>query len=407
MTSAGFGRRQLLIGGGGLLVAGLAGRAWQQGLLGGDNPALAAWDDWAQGRQAGPLKLVGAAVLASSPHNTQPWAFAVGRLGVDIFEVASRSLGTMDPFGRERLAGLGGAIHNMALASTALGQAARVRLLPDPGNPAHVARVLLGPPGSGPDPHPLLPFIARRHTHRGAWRGGPVADVKLAALLAFPAFSDVQVALFTAASPRGRRFAALTDEATVAITSDAAMMDDSHRWFRHERRDALREMDGLTLATSGVSPLLAAAGAMLPAQDAASEGRYWLAATRDTHLPTASLFGLILTPQPHDRRKALLVGSAWQRLHLNATAAGLVAQPLNQLPEMIDREAQRGQPPHFARAADALLDDPAWRPSFAFRLGIADAPAGAALRRPVSAVLGKPARMAWEVEQWRAAGGAF
>jgi hypothetical protein len=119
------------------------------------------------------------------------------------------------------------------------------------------------------------------------------------------------------------------------------------------------------------------------------------------------MFAMILTPQPHDRRAALMVGSAWQRLHLNATAAGLVAQPLNQLPEMIDREAQLGQPPRFARAADALLDDPAWRPSFVLRLGIADAPAKAALRRPVSAVLGKPARLAWEVEQWKAAGGAF
>ena len=73
------------------------------------------------------------------------------------------------------------------------------------------------------------------------------------------------------------------------------MMADSHRWFRHERRDAERLMDGLTLATSGVSPWLATAGAMLPAQSAADEGKYWLASTRDTHLPTASLFGLILT----------------------------------------------------------------------------------------------------------------
>jgi hypothetical protein len=400
-------RRQLLIGAGGLAVAGLAGRAWQQGLLGGDNPALHAWDEWASQRQRGPLKLVGAGVLASSPHNTQPWAFAIGRFGVDIFEVPSRTLGTMDPFGRERLAGLGAAIHNMALASTALGRAARVRLLPDPQNPAHVARIILGPDNSGPPPHPLLPFIARRHTHRGPWRGGPLAEAKLASVQNFPAFPGIRLVLFGAGTPLGQRFAALTDEATVAITGDAAMMADSHRWFRHERRDAERLMDGLTLATSGVSPFLATAGALLPAQSAADEGKYWLASTRDTHLATASHFGLILTPTPHDRRAALLVGSAWQRIHLNATAAGLVAQPLNQLPEMIDRDAQLGRPPRFARAADALLDDPAWRPSFAFRLGIADAPAGAALRRPVSAVLGPPARLDWEVEQWKEAGGAF
>ena len=400
-------RRQLLIGGGGLVLAGVGARAWQQGLLGGDNPALHAWDEWASQRQAGPLKLVGAAVLASSPHNTQPWAFAVGRLGVDIFEVPARNLGTMDPFGRERLAGLGAAIHNMALASTALGRAARVRLLPDPQNPLHVARVFLGPDGSGPAPHPLLPFIARRHVHRGPWRGGPVAEPKLAALLRFPAFAGVKVALFGARTPLGQRFAALTGDATAAIAGDTAMMADSHRWFRHERGDADRLMDGLTLATTGVPAWLAAAGAILPAQSAASEGEYWLAATRETHLATASLFGLILTPQPHDRRSALLVGSAWQRLHLNATAAGLVAQPLNQLPEMIDREVQLRRPPRFARAVDALLEDPAWRPSFCFRLGVADAPAGAALRRPVSAVLGPPARMAWEVEQWQAASGGF
>ncbi len=400
-------RRRLLVGGAGIAAAGLGVRAWQQGLLGGDQPALAAWDDWASQRQLGALRLVGGGVLAASPHNTQPWAFAVGRLGVDIFEVPQRSLGTMDPFGRERLAGLGAAIHNMALASTALGRAARVRLLPDPDNPGHVARVVLGPDGSGPAPHPLLPFIARRHTHRGPWRGGPIADAVLARVLAFPAFPGVRVALFAAGSARGQRFAALTSEATAAIAGDAAMMADSHRWFRHDFQLAQSRMDGLTLATSGTPPLMAIAGALLPDQTPESEGRFWLAATRETHLPTASLFGLILTPQPHDRRAALLVGSAWQRLHLNATAAGLVAQPLNQIPEMIDREAQLGRPARFARAADALLDDPAWRPSFCFRLGRADEPAGASLRRPVSAVLGPPARLAWEVDQWRAAGGAF
>jgi hypothetical protein len=400
-------RRKLFAGAGAMAVTGVVGRAWQQGLFGGSIPGLAAWDDWASQRQAGALRLVGAAVLAASPHNTQPWTFAVGRLGVDVFEVPARSLGTMDPFGRERLAGLGAAIHNMALASTAVGRAARVKLLPDPRNPQHVARVLLGPDNSGPAPHSLLPAIARRHTHRGAWRGGALPTAKVQALLDFPEFPGVRVLLFEAASPRGIRFAELSEDATAAIAGDAAMMADSHRWFRHERSDAAALMDGLTLRTSGISPWLAAGAALLPAQSAESEGRYWLAATRDTQLPTASLFGLILTPDPHDRRAALLVGGAWQRLHLNAVAAGLVAQPLNQLPEMIDRQAQLRAAPAFARATDALLDDPAWRPSFGFRIGVADEPALPALRRPVSAVLGPPARLAWEVEQWRNAGGAF
>ncbi|PZN92045.1 MAG: hypothetical protein DCF31_17990 [Alphaproteobacteria bacterium] len=398
-------RRTALRWGGGaaLGVAGLGlARAIDQGVIPIlPRPGLDAWGDWNNGRHNGPLALVAAGVLASSPHNTQPWQFAVGRLGVDIFEVPVRALGAMDPFGRERLAGLGAAIHNMALASTAIGRSAHVRLLPDAGNPLHVARVVLGPEGERMAPHPLVAAIGHRHVDRGGYAGGAIAPAKVAALAATAGSPLVRIALFDAASARGRRFADLTIDATAAIAADADMMAASHSWFRHERRDQDRLKDGLGIATSGVSPFIAAAGAMLPDQPA-SEGPYWLASTRETALPTASLFGLILVADPWDRRSALLAGMAWQRLHLTATRAGLAAQPLNQLPEMIDRERQLRRPPRFARAADGLLDDVAWRPTFALRTGNPMAPARASPRRPVSEVIGAPARLDWDVEQARA-----
>ena len=162
-------------------------------------------------------------------------------------------------------------------------------------------------------------------------------------------------------------------------------------------------MDGLGLRTAGLPPFVAVAGAILPDQSPASEGRFWLDSTRDTALPTASLFGVVLAADPYDRRSALLAGMAWQRLHLTAVSRGLAAQPLNQLPEMIDRERQLRRPPGFARAADALLDDPIWRPTFAFRLGHSARPAPPSLRRPVSVVIGAPARLAYDVDIARAA----
>ncbi|WP_426168772.1 hypothetical protein [Sandarakinorhabdus sp. DWP1-3-1] len=399
-------RRTALRWGGGAAIgaAGLGvARAIDQGVIPIlPRPGLDAWRDWNSGRHGGPLALVAAGVLASSPHNTQPWQFAVGRLGVDIFEVPERALGAMDPFGRERLAGLGAAVHNMALASTGIGRSAYVRLLPDAGNPLHIARVVLGPEGQPMAPHPLVAAIGHRHVDRGAYRGGAVAPEKVAALAATAGSPLVRIALFDAGSARGRRFADLTIDATAAIAADDDIMAASHSWFRHARRDQDRLKDGLGIFTSGVSPVIAAAGAMLPEQTPASEGRYWLASTRETALPTASLFGLILVADPWDRRSALLAGMAWQRLHLTATRAGLAAQPLNQLPEMIDRERQLGRPPGFARAADALLDDAAWRPTFALRIGNPVAPAPASPRRPVSAVIGAPARLDWDVEQARA-----
>lgn len=395
-------RTALRLGGGAILTTGGVGlvRAIDQGLIfGGASPGLAAWHDWNRDRYAGPLALVSAGVLAASPHNSQPWHFAVGRLGVDIFEIPGRSLGAMDPFGRERLAGLGAAIHNMALAATSLGRSALVRLLPDPASPGHVARIELGAETPGIAPHPLVTAIGRRHTDRGAYRGGGIPDAALARLAATAGAPEIRVAIFPAASPRGRRFATLTNEATAAIVADTEMMAASHAWFRHRRRDLDARKDGLAVATSGVSPWLAAAAAMLPEQSAASEGSYWRAGTRDSALPTASAFGLILARDPHDRRTALLAGGAWQRLHLTAIDLGLAAQPLNQLPEMIDRDRQLGRRAAFAAAAGPLLDDRDWRPTFAFRLGHPLVAAAASPRRPVSEVIGSPARLGYDIER--------
>lgn len=398
-----FRRRQAMGWGLGGVASLLLVRAVDQGVIRfSDSPALKAWDDWNQRRHSGPLALVAAGILAASPRNTQPWRFSVGRLGVDIFEVPERGLGAMDPFGRERLAGLGAAIHSMALASTGIGRLATVRLLPDRGNRFHAARIELDTESAGaPPPHPLLPAIGRRHTHRGPWTGRALGDAALEALFAMPRPPEIGLRLFGAESAEGKRFARLTDAATQAIAEDTAMMAASHRWFRHSRAEQSRYKDGMTPDTSGLSPLLVGTAAMLPAPSAECEGRAWLEATRAEQLPSASLFGIITAAAPWDQRQGLLAGMAWQRLHLIATSLGLVAQPLNQLPQIIDRARQTGIASSFAREAAALAGE-AGSITFGFRLGLAEAPAAPSLRRPVSDVIGAPARLGFEIDRARA-----
>jgi hypothetical protein len=230
-----------------------------------------------------------------------------------------------------------------------------------------------------------------------------VAPADLRALAATAGSKLVRIDLITPASEAGKRFAALTVEATQAIAADADMMAASQHWMRSSRRDLAERQDGLSPATSGIPAWQAVAAAMLPPLSPETEGRFWVQATRDTALPTASMFALISVADPWDRRSALLAGMAWQRLHLTAVTLGLAAQPLNQLPEMIDRERQLGRPPGFGRGAAAMLKDAGvesgWRPTFVLRLGYGPGPAPASVRRPVSTVMGSPARLAYDVDR--------
>jgi hypothetical protein len=70
-------RRALLIRGAGAAAVVLTGvRAWDRGVWsGGKGPAYLPWSDW-QGNTADGIKRpLRAAILASNPHDTQPWLF--------------------------------------------------------------------------------------------------------------------------------------------------------------------------------------------------------------------------------------------------------------------------------------------------------------------------------------------
>ena len=112
-------------------------------------------------------EVVAAATRAPSIHNTQPWRFtgAPDRLAVRFDP--ERALPVLDPTHRQQVISCGVAAEFAAVALRARDLDVEVAVLPDPGDPDHLAdvRVLGGRPAGDPD-RALAAAIAQRHTTR-------------------------------------------------------------------------------------------------------------------------------------------------------------------------------------------------------------------------------------------------
>lgn len=82
-----------------------------------------------------------AATLAPSVHNSQPWQFEVGERSIDLYADPARQLTFSDSGGRSLLISCGAALFNLRVAADHLGFHPRVRLMPTPTDPTHVAHV--------------------------------------------------------------------------------------------------------------------------------------------------------------------------------------------------------------------------------------------------------------------------
>jgi nitroreductase len=390
-------RRDLLIGGAaGVTALGFAAlgyRAWDRGIwaTGNGNP-YAPWSSW-DGQAADGLKRpLRAAILAASPHNTQPWLFRIADNTITVFADRARNLGTFDPFRREMHLGIGALVENLVLAARAFGATAEVkstdgRLMPSPADtPIPVAQIVLTPTSASRES--LFNAIPNRHTNRGPYLADQAIGKERLQRFADLATTEAVRVVFVEDAHARAELGAIIVEATERIVGDPQMSADSASWFRAGRRDIEAHRDGVIIDTSGASPLMAAVSKVLPDLGAKTADRYWLSMTRDIQVGTARVIGVILVRDRLNMHSAIEAGRAWQRLHLAVTSEGLAAQPLNQPIEWIDRAAMLGTAADFGSGIAQLVSAPRWEPTFVFRLGSAERAAGRSPRRALEEVLG-------------------
>lgn len=375
--------RRLVLGTTLAAAGGLAWRAADTGVIGPLSPDPL--EAWAALELPGPasLRIARAGILSANAHNTQPWRLRVEDEAIDVLVDEARNIGAFDPFRREQWQSLGCLIETMAVFAPEVGRQAHVTLLPDGSGPRAARLDLLPVPAAASD---LSRAIRQRHTERAPFADKAVAPEQLAALAALADEPALRLTLIPADATAGGLFARGSVEATKAIIADPDMTGASHHWMRNSPRAVAQHRDGISTATAGLSPVMTIIAQLLPEPSPEMVGDYWVGGTEQA-LAASAAFGLIQVADLDDRRGQLAVGRLWQRLHLHLTVAGLVAQPLNQMAEMVDRDRATGQSRGWAEKLAAIGGDPAWHPSFLFRLGHPARTAPASARRPLEMVL--------------------
>jgi nitroreductase len=391
-------RRSFLKGTGAVIVAVAGGgvwRAYDQGVFSvGEGPAYEPWKDWRKDSNDGsPLVLVRAAILAASPHNTQPWLFKVTNSSIELYIDTQRNVGALDPYLREEHIGMGCALENLMLAATANGYAATVSLVPgelgpisaDPP-PKLVARVDLA--RSNRQQSDLYDAIPRRHTNRSAYlpqKAIPPEFIDSLHRLTSDE-PDVKIFLFTAEADR-KRIAEISSAANSELYSDPAVTRGSDRWIHTNWSAIQKHRDGLTPDAFGAPPIATAMIKMMPVRMlkwAASRG------PKDGYsrlMLSAPLIGILAVPDRYGQPDCLRAGRIWQRAHLLATARGVAGRPCNEAVEMIDHEKSLGEPPKRAGLLAEIIGDTKWQPTFVFYMGYSKWTARASPRRPVKDVV--------------------
>jgi len=307
------------------------------------------------------------AILAPSPHNTQPWAWSVADGVVELRVDTGRSLSVCDPDGRELVIGCGAALEHLLLRLGAEQVPVTVDELPDPDDDTLLVRVRTGS-GEPYEHRPeLVAAMALRRTNRTAYHGDPMDSALRSTLDRAGQRFGVESAWLRDAEIRAA-IVELIMAADREQMSSAEFRRELAHWMRPKNSSSPDGMQADLLGQRGIAAYVAPL-----AVRTFDMGK--MQAARDGELTEGSPDLAVVWTAADDTAAWLGTGRALARLTLESQTAGLASAYMNQPCEIPAMRAQ------LARALGI-----AGHPQLILRYGQAE-PVHPASRLPVSQVL--------------------
>lgn len=358
-TTVTLGRRRFLV-----LLGGAAAYAALEPRLGwaGKKPRGAPASAWTlpEALPAGGIEaaraLIGAAILAPSYWNAQPWRFEVDPDELRLTLDTARTLPACDPDQRFALLSLGAALENLLVAARAWGLQPTVQYLPfgasvRPGASLVVARVTWRPGEQSRD-RVLFSALGTRRSNPGHYGGRGVTMQQRAQLLA-QVPEDLRLHWLDDRDAI-RRVGRLVREATEALAADDRSQAERFGWLRLTEDSARRAGDGVTPDRIGLGGPLGwlAARALHPRSRLHGWGTGSWAHEAEDAVRSSGALALLTAPARSDAH-AIVAGQTYERLALQATAFGLAQQPLTAPVESERHRAELAR--RFAAAGEEPL----------------------------------------------------
>ena len=264
--------------------------------------------------------LIGAAVLAPSDWNAQPWRFEVEDNTIRVVADTRRALPASDPDRRGLMTSLGASLENLLVAARAYRLRPSVTYFPHgPASPV-VAEVSTHG-GETRHDRALFEMIPRRRTNRREYDGRGLFPENRVQLLA-QASDEVRIHWLDGRD-RLRSIAGLTHDAVRSQMRDARAQAEAYAWLRFDGEEK-RRGDGVPVSALEVGPV-----AELLASRYFKPGSFFLRFGNDAastqardQMRSAGALALFTTPR-RDESQWLAAGQAFERFCLKATQLGV------------------------------------------------------------------------------------